>query len=477
VRRFLFQLEQRWTLLGALLGDRADRIAADQLASFPATLVASAITLAAAREESETQTAARDLCLTPWGSQTGAGANLRLGFSAGSTASPNQARVQPGVQAEALRRQLLQFQGEGEVEGTGLAAIHHRFLQRDSSLPDMQVSRPLVDARALSKLSRPSRSDPTLLLVRPLLEERLRVAARGLAWDVKGIPAGEGEEVEVEPSADSSNDSSVFTHSCVNTPNEEALRLTYQYLMTADGSAALAGLQLPEAERSALMQRAAEDASFQPRFLHIFLIGTRPAGELPLMDKSLDSYCVARLEDEHGVLYPLGGVRSRVAYRSTRPAWREGLELPLRGGFIGADGIFRNTAAARTKLIVEVYDDTLGVWSMTLAILHAVATSLAVALVAAYAGGVMDQWSKSRLTLVYATGGAVPLAIFLLTVAHTWLNADDELVGRTAPVPLDMLMDQRTYGLSLKLKDGSGDRRNGAGKRGGLQISLTLSER
>ena len=40
-RRFLFQLEQRWTLLGALLGDRADRIAADQLASFPATLVAS----------------------------------------------------------------------------------------------------------------------------------------------------------------------------------------------------------------------------------------------------------------------------------------------------------------------------------------------------------------------------------------------------------------------------------------------------
>ena len=41
VRRFLFQLEQRWTLLGALLGDRADRIAADQLASFPATLVAS----------------------------------------------------------------------------------------------------------------------------------------------------------------------------------------------------------------------------------------------------------------------------------------------------------------------------------------------------------------------------------------------------------------------------------------------------
>ena len=125
---------------------------------------------------------------------------------------------------------------------------------------------------------------------------------------------------------------------CVNTPNEEALRLTYQYLMTADGGTALTELQLPEAERSALVQRAAEDASFQPRFLHIFLSGTPdgPAGELPLTDKSLDTYCVARLEDEHGVLYPLGGVRSRVAYRSTRPAWREGLELTLRSQAQGA---------------------------------------------------------------------------------------------------------------------------------------------
>ena len=61
--------------------------------------------------------------------------------------------------------------------------------------------------------------------------------------------------------------------------------------------------------------------------------------------------------------------------------------------------------------------------------------------------------------------------------AFARVAADDELVGRTAPVPLDMLMDQRTYGLSLKLKDGSGDRRNSAGKRGGLQVSLALSER
>ena len=48
-------------------------------------------------------------------------------------------------------------------------------------------------------------------------EERLRVAAGGVAWDAEAIPEGEegGGEVEAEPSADSSNDSSVFTHSCV----------------------------------------------------------------------------------------------------------------------------------------------------------------------------------------------------------------------------------------------------------------------
>ena len=39
--RFLFQLEQRWAVLATLLGERADRIAADQLASLPPSLVKS----------------------------------------------------------------------------------------------------------------------------------------------------------------------------------------------------------------------------------------------------------------------------------------------------------------------------------------------------------------------------------------------------------------------------------------------------
>ena len=52
-----------------LLGDPADQIASAQLASLPAPLVSAAIALAAAREELESRAAARDLCLSPWGSQ------------------------------------------------------------------------------------------------------------------------------------------------------------------------------------------------------------------------------------------------------------------------------------------------------------------------------------------------------------------------------------------------------------------------
>ena len=59
---------------------------------------------------------------------------------------------------------------------------------------------------------------------------------------------------------------SAYLARCVNTPNEEALRLTYQYLMTAEGSAALAELQLPEAERciTLTLRRALHNPNANP---------------------------------------------------------------------------------------------------------------------------------------------------------------------------------------------------------------------
>ena len=131
------------------------------------------------------------------------------------------------------------------------------------------------------------------------------------------------------------------------------------------------------------------------------------------MDKRMDPYCVARLEDEHGVLYPPRGVRSRVAYCTTRPAWREGLELTLRGGFIGADGIYRNAGAARTKLVVEVYDDNLGMWGMALRMLNVIATSLTVAQLVQTCrlGGAAAR--QPDLLPISGTGRRVPSALLL----------------------------------------------------------------
>ena len=88
-----------------------------------------AIALAAAKEELETQEVARDLCLTPHGSQKAVSASRWFGSSTspapsrrGSSAGASQGqaelqeRVRLGVQAEALRRKLVQFQTEGEGE-------------------------------------------------------------------------------------------------------------------------------------------------------------------------------------------------------------------------------------------------------------------------------------------------------------------------------------------------------------------------
>ena len=80
------------------------------------------------------------------------------------------------------------------------------------------------------------------------------------------------------------------------------------------------------------------------------------------------------------------------------------------------------------------------------------AGALAVGLLVAYAAGFVDHWSTSVLRAVYATAGVVLLSLLSLTIAHSFLDVDDELVGRTASVPLAVLMDQRTYGLDLWLK-------------------------
>ena len=284
------------------------------------------------------------------------------------------------------------------------------------------------------------------------------------------------------PSVHSRDES--FTESCVNTPDEELLRLTYAYIETVEGRATLDTIAMPAAERSALMQRSAEDASFQPRFVHVFLVGTidGASGELPPMDTRgrADTYCVCRLEDADGARYPMRGVRSSVAYGTTTPRWEESLELMLRGGTMGGDGIFRNAAAGDTKLRVEIFCDYLGLWGALFSVSRLLGCALAAGLVVAYAVGLIDHWSEEHFVQVYAAFAVVALMLLPSAVAHSLLDADDLLVGASASVPLEVLMDQRTYGLDVWLRDADErphGKRNARGGLGGVRISIALSER
>ena len=64
-----------------------------------------------------------------------------------------------------------------------------------------------------------------------------------------------------------------------------------------------------------------------------------------------------------------------------RPRWEQAIEVPLRGGTMGGDGIFRNAAAATTRLRVEVVDSNLGTWGVVLHALELLGGGLAVGLV------------------------------------------------------------------------------------------------
>ena len=69
-----------------------------------------------------------------------------------------------------------------------------------------------------------------------------------------------------------------------------------------------------------------------------------------------------RVAAPDGVAYPARGVSCLPKYRTRRPQWHAELELPLRGGHLGADGLYRNHEAAQSTLELRVTDADVGVW-------------------------------------------------------------------------------------------------------------------
>ena len=281
---------------------------------------------------------------------------------------------------------------------------------------------------------------------------------------------------------------------------ERYLYVVSSYILTEAGSAALNRTTLNPSAKGLLVERAAARISFQPRFVTIELIGTADGAysELPAMDTNglLDAYVTCRLRAqvdggdataEKGAAYPQGGVSTRTQYRTLRPQWRQSLELPLRGGSLDADGMFRSAESAqRTELLLQVYDSDVGVWGWLLRISEMAGIGLAIACIVMYVTGQIDDLSSTHATWILGTAFTLLVLFMTSYVAYVRWGSDDESIGE-ACIPLGMCMDQRTHTIQVALRSPGTrvglcppvrqPRRNPFGTLGVIRVALSMSER
>lgn len=245
-----------------------------------------------------------------------------------------------------------------------------------------------------------------------------------------------------------------------------------------------------------LLERAAKVISFQPRFCHIHLFGTKPGrgGRLPVMDANGKADCyvtfsIARgylsLGDSERSISGLKGlermpqsVTSRIAYRTLHPEWNQMLEIPIEGGILDNDGNYRNNEFQDKLLLLEAWDADCGKWGIALEVCRFLLFALACALISAYVVGVIDSFFLKTLTTEQwwwktATIALTCYVILGLALSYTMsvvLRADDEFIG-SAAVPLEILNDQRGHSLFVTLRDETKE-----GERGILRLKLFLSE-
>ena len=232
---------------------------------------------------------------------------------------------------------------------------------------------------------------------------------------------------------------------------EEELRSTYLWLATSDGLKALELCAASEARRRDLQLKAAEAASFQPRYVIVHIYGVCDGAEHPPVDGPgrADAYCTLRLVSASGEEVG-SAASSRVCYRTTAPAWRQTLELPLAGGTMRA-GFFRNEHAASLRLRVDVMDAQVGPMGWLLNVSQLAAALFACGLGAAWASGFTDTWSRERLSGLRAAAVAIGAAAAAGLLAHVRLRVDDRAIG-TAECDLAPCLDQNVHEVHLPLE-------------------------
>jgi len=243
-----------------------------------------------------------------------------------------------------------------------------------------------------------------------------------------------------------------------------------------------------------LLERAAPVISFQPKFLHINLIGTKSGdeGRLPAMDENgtADCYvkfslvCAKKKEINKNSLTN-ESVTSSIAYRTLEPKWNEMLGMPINGGVLDSDGKYRNNESRYKILLVEAWDADCGKWGISLEIFQFLVFVLIFALIFAYVMGAIDFFFNTELTreqwqwkmTIMALTLYVILGLVLSYMMSVVWRADDEFIG-SSTVPLGILADQREHALLLMLQDHSKDENNavkGTYGCGVLRMMLVLS--
>jgi len=284
---------------------------------------------------------------------------------------------------------------------------------------------------------------------------------------------------------------------------QERLYQISKWLLSSEGMQKMEDI-LDSNNVALLLERAAAVIFFEPKFLNVHLISTKPGteGRLPAMDQygKVDCYvkfslisdkdfflqnCTEKQHVEGNYMnltgmtklrYPNQTVTSRIAHRTIEPEWNEILEMPIKGGKLGKDGTYRNHEIKDTILIVEAWDADCGNWGMALDVFRFLGCALICALVVAYVLGAIDlvfnenlsteQWWWKRtiiaLTLYVALGWVLS---WMMSVV---MKADDEFIGSSA-IPLEILTDGREHSLILKLHKMRAE-------RGMLRVKLCLSE-
>lgn len=270
------------------------------------------------------------------------------------------------------------------------------------------------------------------------------------------------------------------------------------FLLSADGAAMLASAgekgSISKDTVNIILEKAAACASFQPRHLHVNLLGSLPGpeGQVPTMDSNglADPYVVFRLIPSHqgGTPYPSAGVKSSICYKTLSPLWNQRLEIPLRGGEHDESGYYKSqTAVGSTKLHISVHDADVGIWSVLYHLFRILAplAFMFVWLIQTFPNEMREYWTQetqqavSWLVVAIAIAGYV--TSYIMAVIH---RSDDESIGECL-VPLSILMDQGEHALLVTLRPPSEEeeeeeetepRQNSEGGYGVIRLKLSLSE-